>query len=1184
MQNLNLSSFKQSGVYNIEVDNTVEQQELLSSERLVIGFSRKGPFNTITRIRNINELTTIYGDIDTFLEKRGSFFHRSIQIALQEGVVLALNLLPIDESENTTDKVEYASLSTSVQTYNSEKIKELYSSFYEKEKFWKPTNSQFLSVINSNILSEDSILSFVNLSQEKYSILIRKSKANNGFDIYAKDYYGLDNVPYYIDSYDKINDYFVDVLVLYGDYTDYNRLSTDPIYSKYFSPSGLKKEQFNSVINSEDFRVLTLITGTIIPDFFDGNGVSYSIDNLVNGLFAKTGLFCTINDDYLNSLETLNLGKVDLIGHSFVQEDSDITDVNFLSYKFNLLENLIYTEREEFIKTNVDVSTLSSTFSKGSYGLFENRLILTGTEVQANITPEYSVIELEGSKFAKIKDYTTSSGNTIVSFTHPDKASEGTFKYPLTAIESSTNTLEVFGVHEDLDYDLTNSDIFVTDGISKFYFEIDSYSLDTPNNKTLITTTTNTNFEVLDTTYKVTWSAGYKILEVNTSANTITFTGKHDFDTLSTNFTGNVVYLKNNASKYGDVTFSSSEYTEDNNTKITLNGANVTLANGSTIDLISTDSLTELIDDSYFLTFGSYAVSKPLIDTGNVKLIESPSIIKNYGNLVIAYQGSTLYQDYKNGILTSSDSYYKEVSSSVNRYYVSFDETKDTDDIDIVKMFIYNDEDLTSLENSLISFGNKKALSDGTFENVGVDELCISSKVGNTNEKITIEQTFDNGTRIRMTSSNGSKLSIGDYITSYTITDGVYNYFLSPIITKKKIDVAGTIYYDITIARQAKIFFESGIYKIEKYLGIDDFAKNYNIICLNGFKLTSYHLPGDYLNKESQLIKILSVIENTGLKNALVDRNLIDYRYIVDTFDSIVRNETYPKTILTNLAKVQRKSIALINAPSVETFIAMNPPSPIFTDYDSTTLRKKIFVPEYISTGGNKDLSPDFYYSLPTEENGSKYSGMFFPYLKYQTIEGRIINIPPSAHISNLFMRKIRLGESYKISAGTIRGLINDASVIGVEYDLTDTDRGFLEPFGFNPIINKRNYGILLYGNQTAYQTRKSVLNNLHVRDNIISIERAIDNILERYLFENNTSQTRFSVYNDVNTLLSGYIGKLIDSFEVTINETNNTPEIINQNFGILDVSITPILGLHKFINILTIQKTAGVTSTGFNV
>lgn len=1184
MQNLNLSSFKQSGVYNIEVDNTVEQQQLLTSERLVIGFSRKGPFNTIVRIQTIDELTTIYGEIDTFLEKRGSFFHRSIQIALQEGPVLTLNLLPIDETENTTDKVDYVSLSTSVQTYNSDKIKELYSSFYEKEKFWKPTNSQFLAVINSNILSENSILSFVNLSQSKYSLLIRKSNNKNGFDIYAKDFYGVENVPYYIDAYDKIDDYFVDVLVLYGDYTDYNTLSADPIYSKYFTSSGLKKEQFDAVINSEDFRVLTYISGTIIPDFFDGNGIAYSIDSLINGVFAKTGLYCTINDDYLNSLEELNLPKVDIIGHSFVQEDSEITDVNFLSYKFNLLENLIYTERQEFSKTAVDYVSLTSSFGKSNYGLFENRLVLEGTSIQANLKADYSVIELENSKFAKIKGYTTTGSNTAISFTHPDKVSEGTFKYPVLAINSSSNTLTISGVHTDLGYDLTGYDIFTTDGISKFYFTISSYTLDTANNKTLITTTSNTNYEVLDTTYKTTWSAGYKVLEVNTSANTLTFTGKHDFPTLYPNFTGNVVYLKNNASKYGNVTFVSSEYTSDGNTKLTLSGANVTLANGSSSNLLTSSSLSEFVDDSYFLTFGSYAITKPYLNSGTANVVTSPNIIKNDANLVIAYQGSSLYTDYKSGILTSADSYYKEVSSSVNRYYVSFDETKDSDDIDIVKLYIYNDEDLTSLETSEISFGNKKSLGDNTFDNVGVDEICFSSKVGNTNEKVTIEQTFDNGTRIRLTSANASKIAIGDYITSYTIKDAVYSYFLSPVITKRKIDVAGTIYYDITIARQSKIFYESGIYKIEKYLGIDDFAKTYNFISLDGFKMNSYHLPGDYLNKESQLIKILSVIENTGLKNALTDRNLIDYRYIVDTFDSIVRPETYPKTILSSLAKTQRKSIALINAPSVEIFSSMNPPSPIFTDYDSTTSRKKIFVPEYISTGGNKDLSPDFYYSLPTEESGSKYSAFCFPYLKYQTDEGRIINIPPSAHISNVFMRKIRLGEAHKISAGTVRGLLNDGRVVGVEYDLTDTDRGFLEPFGLNPIINKRNYGIMLYGNQTAYQTRKSVLNNLHVRDNIITIERAIDNILERYIFENNTSQTRFSVYNDVNTLLSGFVGKSLDWFSVTINESNNTPETINQNFGILDVSIVPILGLHKFVNILTIQKNSGIVSTGFNV
>jgi hypothetical protein len=48
------------------------------------------------------------------------------------------------------------------------------------------------------------------------------------------------------------------------------------------------------------------------------------------------------------------------------------------------------------------------------------------------------------------------------------------------------------------------------------------------------------------------------------------------------------------------------------------------------------------------------------------------------------------------------------------------------------------------------------------------------------------------------------------------------------------------------------------------------------------------------------------------------------------------------------------------------------------------------------------------------------------------------------------------------------------------------------------------------------------------------------------------------------------------------MDETNNTPEIIDQNFGILDIGIEPSRGLQKFINRITVLKTGAIASGGF--
>ena len=56
-----------------------------------------------------------FGDIDRNLERKGSFFHRTIAQMIQSSPVYAINLLATDD---TLDLIEYAPLSTSTDKTN----------------------------------------------------------------------------------------------------------------------------------------------------------------------------------------------------------------------------------------------------------------------------------------------------------------------------------------------------------------------------------------------------------------------------------------------------------------------------------------------------------------------------------------------------------------------------------------------------------------------------------------------------------------------------------------------------------------------------------------------------------------------------------------------------------------------------------------------------------------------------------------------------------------------------------------------------------------------------------------------------------------------------------------------------------------------------------------------------------
>jgi hypothetical protein len=52
----------------------------------------------------------------------------------------------------------------------------------------------------------------------------------------------------------------------------------------------------------------------------------------------------------------------------------------------------------------------------------------------------------------------------------------------------------------------------------------------------------------------------------------------------------------------------------------------------------------------------------------------------------------------------------------------------------------------------------------------------------------------------------------------------------------------------------------------------------------------------------------------------------------------------------------------------------------------------------------------------------------------------------------------------------------------------------------------------------------------------------------------------------------------------VVMDSTNNTPEIIDQSFGIIDIGIEPVRGMAKIVNRITILKTGAISSGGFSV
>ena len=318
-----LLQFKSSGVYRLEFDKSVTANLNVETLRLVVGHSRKGPYNTPVLISTVEEFSNVFGSIDRKLEKKGMFFHRSAIEALSRGPILALNASSFDSS----DKASYALpvSNGSVHSLSSKEGTSDYTDFFDMDKFMTPSDSRVLNALSTSALADgNSLINFVNIKQSAITVFVRKAQSTKAFDIPAREWYGEGNVPEYLNDFDLISDFMVDVFVFKGNF-DAATMSADPVYGSYFNADGLIK---GSLANFSNLRQVTLeaqYSGSLIPGFKDLEGRNLYVESMINAESRRTGLFCAIDEEQVTNE---NGTKIDLVGHTF---DAD-QDYELLSY------------------------------------------------------------------------------------------------------------------------------------------------------------------------------------------------------------------------------------------------------------------------------------------------------------------------------------------------------------------------------------------------------------------------------------------------------------------------------------------------------------------------------------------------------------------------------------------------------------------------------------------------------------------------------------------------------------------------------------------------------------------------------------------------------------------------------------------------------------------------------------
>lgn len=177
----------------------------------------------------------------------------------------------------------------------------------------------------------------------------------------------------------------------------------------------------------------------------------------------------------------------------------------------------------------------------------------------------------------------------------------------------------------------------------------------------------------------------------------------------------------------------------------------------------------------------------------------------------------------------------------------------------------------------------------------------------------------------------------------------------------------------------------------------------------------------------------------------------------------------------------------------------------------------------------------------------SNYVGSYYPWMQLRDPNsGRVVSAPPSVLLPGVYANSDRLAAEWYAPAGLNRGGITGA--VNVLNRLTHSERDELYEGKVNPIATFPNEGIVAYGQKTL-QDSASALDRINVRRLLIKVKKFIASTSRYLVFEQNTAATRNRFVNTVNPYLEGIRQRQgLTAFRVVMDETNNTPDVIDRN------------------------------------
>ena len=203
----------------------------------------------------------------------------------------------------------------------------------------------------------------------------------------------------------------------------------------------------------------------------------------------------------------------------------------------------------------------------------------------------------------------------------------------------------------------------------------------------------------------------------------------------------------------------------------------------------------------------------------------------------------------------------------------------------------------------------------------------------------------------------------------------------------------------------------------------------------------------------------------------------------------------------------------------------------------------------------------------------SNYAATYFPWVRVvDPGKNKPIFVPPSVVMPGVLAFNDAVTAPWYAPAGLTRGGLTTA--IGTYKNLSQSNRDTLYENRVNPIANFPNEGICVWGQKTL-QARPSALDRVNVRRLLIAVKKFIASSTRYLVFEQNTSATR----NRFLTIVNPYLEQVraqqgLSAFRVVMDETNNTPDVIDRNIMYGQIFLQPTRTAEFIVLDFNIQPT----------